>query len=172
MANNSRSEATDPSTQGGVLAPAPDTQQYQPTLPTYRAPYPVHPPQYPTKTIEVPYNYNQPTTTTISTGPTGLGDFLPSLVPAIQSGSYVLVVIAGFILWRSRGLLQNFLEKHMALVENVKVSLDKQIDTNNVQMDILKQLSNNNTKLIDVIESSDCISHRVKSGLSTLDNPK
>lgn len=82
----------------------------------------------------------------------GFGDIIPSILPAIQSGSYVLVLIGGFAIWSSRGLLKNLLEKHINLVEVVKESLDKQIDTNDTQVKVLQQLSENNSRLISAIE--------------------
>lgn len=125
-------------------APLQPSPVYQPQQP------PVYAPQLP---VYLPPSYNnQPTTTTISTGESGWGSFIPSLLPALQSGSYVLVIIGGFVLWSSRNLLKDFLQKHITLVETVKVNLDKQLDTADVQMQALRQLTDNNSRLIITLE--------------------
>ena len=155
MANNSRSEATDPSV---PVLPVVPLVPAQPSYPAQAYQQPVY-----AQPTYLPQQQAPNTTTTISTGSGGFDGFLPSILPAIQSGSYVLVIIGGFVIWRSRNLLQSFLEKHIALVEMVRESLDKQIDTNDNQMRILRDLTLNNTRLIDVIESSQCIAPNAKS---------
>jgi hypothetical protein len=105
----------------------------------------------PGKAVYIPYQPNQPTTTTITTG-TG-SDFIPSLIPALQSGSYVVLLFLGFTAWSSRKLFVDFLTKHIALVDSLKENLDKQIDTAETQMEVLHQLTENNATLARTLEN-------------------
>lgn len=124
------------------------------------------PPGY--KTIVVPYGEREATTTTVTTS-TGFDAFLPTLLPALQSGSYVLVIIAGFVLWSSRKTMSNFIDKHIALMETVKDGLDKQIESNNVQMEVLKQLSENNSRLIDTVQAHGLNTPNLKTTRETME---
>jgi hypothetical protein len=125
---------------------APVLPQEVPTV----APLPAVVPQ-PSKAVYIPYQLNQPTTTTITTG-TG-SDFIPSLIPALQSGSYVVLLFLGFAAWSSRKLLVDFMTKHIALVDSLKENLDKQIDTAETQMKVLHQLTENNATLARTLEN-------------------
>jgi hypothetical protein len=101
------------------------------------------------KTVEVDAVPDKPVTITTTTTSTGFSDFVPSIIPALQSSSYVLVLVLGFLAWSSRKLFVDFLTKHISLVDSLKENLDTQLETASTQMVVLKTLSENNAKLIE-----------------------
>lgn len=94
---------------------------------------------------------DQPIVTTTTTAPLGYNAFLPTLIPALQSGAYVLVIVGGLVAWSSRGIAINFMTKHISLIETLKINLDSQLTATRDQLDVMKTLTNNNEKLINSI---------------------
>lgn len=101
-----------------------------------------------TKTVEVESKGKEPVTVTTTTSH-GYQDFIPTIIPALQSSSYILVLLLGVVAWSSRKLVVDFMTKHISLVESLKENLDTQLETANTQMVVLKTLSENNAKLIE-----------------------
>lgn len=91
------------------------------------------------------------TTTTTSTG-NGFPDLIPTILPALQSSSYVLVILAAFVAWSSRKLFTDFLERHIELMGQVKSSLEAEKDANDKQLAILTQLTENNRVLASTVD--------------------
>lgn len=101
------------------------------------------------KEYEVPKGETVTTTTT-----TGFPDLIPTLIPALQSSSYVLVILASFVAWSSRKLVTTFLERHLELMETVKVSLETERDNNEKQMAVLASLTENNKTLASALDKA------------------
>lgn len=94
---------------------------------------------------------DKPVTVTTTTSNGGATDFIPSLIPALQSSAYVLVILGGFLAWSSRKLLIDFCQKHIALVETLRENLDTQLESANAQLAVLQQLAHNNEKLVNTV---------------------
>lgn len=90
------------------------------------------------------------TTTTTSTK--GFPDLIPTLIPALQSSSYVLVILTAFVAWSSRKLFTDFLERHIELMRSVKESLEVEKQANEKQLAILTQLTMNNSTLANTLD--------------------
>lgn len=108
-----------------------------------------------TKPVTIKREYEIPpgesiTTTTTSTK--GFPDLIPTLIPALQSSSYVLVILISFLAWSSRKLVTTFLERHLELMETVKESLETEKEANEKQLAILTQLTQNNSTLSNTLE--------------------
>lgn len=95
-------------------------------------------------------NQNEPVTITNTTS-RGAPDFIPTLIPALQSSAYILVILGGFLAWSSRKLFVDFCQKHITLVETLKDNLDAQLVTTRTQMEVLERLAANNAKLVDTV---------------------
>lgn len=91
------------------------------------------------------------TTTTTNTG-RGFPDLIPTLIPALQSSSYVLVILTVFVAWSSRKLFVNFLERHLELMGTVKEGLEAEKQANEKQLAILTTLTQNNTTLANTLD--------------------
>lgn len=91
------------------------------------------------------------TTTTTSTG-NGFPDLIPTILPALQSSSYVLVILAAFVAWSSRKLFTDFLERHIELMGEVKSSLEAEKAANDKHLAILTQLTENNRVLSSTVD--------------------
>lgn len=96
--------------------------------------------------------YQEPVTVTTTTS-RGWGDLLPSLIPALQSSSYVLVILTAFLAWSSRKLVTNFLDRHLELMQTVKSSLEAERLNNDKQLAVLTQLTGNNASLASTIQT-------------------
>ena len=94
---------------------------------------------------------DQPVTVTTTTAKGAATDFIPTLIPALQSSAYVLVILGGFLAWSSRKLLIDFCQKHIALVETLRENLDEQLVTTTAQLAVLQQLAHNNEKLVNTV---------------------
>lgn len=81
----------------------------------------------------------------------GVPDIIPTLIPALQSSAYVLVILGGFLAWSSRSLAVDFCQKHITLVETLKENLDSQLVAANAQLAVLQQLAANNEKLVNTV---------------------
>lgn len=93
------------------------------------------------------------TTTTTNTG-SGFPDLIPTLIPALQSSSYVLVILAAFLAWSSRKLVSNFLERHIELMAEVKTNLENERAANEKHLAVLTQLTENNRVLSVTIDKA------------------
>ena len=93
---------------------------------------------------------DKPVTVTTTTAQ-GSQDLVSTLIPALQSSAYVLIILFGFLAWSSRKLVTDFMVKHISLVESLEQNLDVQLETAKVQMDILKQLTLNNERLVHTV---------------------
>lgn len=92
--------------------------------------------------------------TVTTTTATGFPDLIPTLIPALQSSSYVLVILASLVAWSSRKLVTTFLERHLELMETVKVSLETERDNNEKQMAVLASLTENNKTLASALDKA------------------
>lgn len=106
-----------------------------------------------TKTVVVsePLGVTDPVTVT-TTETHGFPDIIPTLLPALQSSSYVLVILMAFVAWSSRKLVTTFLDNHLDLMVTVKKGLDQQIVSSDKQVDIMAQLTKNNEVLAHALE--------------------
>lgn len=105
------------------------------------------------KTTQVlePSNVVDPVITT-TTETRGFPDIIPTLIPALQSSSYVLVILMAFVAWSSRKLVTTFLDNHLDLMVTVKKSLEQQTIANDKHVDIMAQLTKNNEMLAHAVE--------------------
>ena len=94
---------------------------------------------------------DQPVVVTTTTSKGAATDFIPTLIPALQSSAYVLVILGGFLAWSSRKLAIDFCVKHIALVETLRENLDTQLVAATAQLAVLQQLAHNNEKLVDTV---------------------
>lgn len=94
-----------------------------------------------------------PVTTTTTTTTTGFADILPSLIPALQSSSYVLVILFAFLAWSSRKLVADFLDRHIDLMQTVKENLEAERVNNEKHLAILTQLSGSNMGLTAALQA-------------------
>jgi prefoldin subunit 5 len=92
----------------------------------------------------------QPIETT-TTGVVNVDAFIPSVIPALQSASYIIVLALGVVAWSSRKLAVDFLTKHIELVESLKENLDESIDNLKIQTEHCDQLISNNEKLVETV---------------------
>lgn len=92
-------------------------------------------------------------TTTTSTS-RGFPDLIPTLIPALQSSSYVLVILVAFAAWSSRSLVKSFLERHLELMSAVKVSLEQERTDNEKHIAVLTQLTQTNAQLASSLDKS------------------
>lgn len=90
------------------------------------------------------------TTTTTTTG--GFPDLIPTLIPALQSSSYVLVILTAFVAWSSRKLVTDFLDRHLELMSTVKESLESEKNNNEKHLAVLQQLTKNNETLANTVD--------------------
>lgn len=93
---------------------------------------------------------DEPVTVTTTTSH-GTSDIISTIIPALESSAYVLVILGGFLAWSSRKLAVDFMTKHISLVETLKTNLDTQLETAKDQLEILKQVAANNEKLVNTI---------------------
>lgn len=98
-----------------------------------------------------PLSHIDPVVTT-TTETRGFPDIIPTLIPALQSSSYVLVILVAFVAWSSRKLVTTFLDNHLDLMVTVKKSLEQQTIANDKHVDILAQLTDNNKMLSHALE--------------------
>lgn len=107
--------------------------------------------------VKVKREYEIPkgeTITTTTTSGKGFQDIIPSLIPALQSSSYVLVILTAFVAWSSRKLFTDFLERHIELMGEVKVNLEAERASNEKHLAILSQLTENNRVLSSTVEKA------------------
>jgi hypothetical protein len=90
----------------------------------------------------------------ITTETRGFPDIIPTLIPALQSSSYVLIILIAFVGWSSRKLVTSFLDRHLDLMGTVKDSLEAQTIVNGKHVDIMAQLTKNNEVLAHTLEVS------------------
>ncbi len=106
--------------------------------------------------VKTQREYNIPpgesvTTTTTNTG-SGFPDLIPTLIPALQSSSYVLVILTAFVAWSSRKLFTDFLDRHLDLMASVKDSLESEKNNNEKQLAVMQQLTENNKNLTSTVD--------------------
>ena len=107
-----------------------------------------------TVTHENPTVLLEPHTTTTTTTDRGFGDIIPTILPALQSSSYVLVILFAFLAWSSRKLITTFLDNHLDLMVTVKDGLEQQQLSNNKHATMLELLTKNNAVLARTLEVS------------------
>lgn len=109
----------------------------------------------PPEQVTVKKEYAIPSGETVTTTTTtGFPDLIPTLIPALQSSSYVLVILAAFVAWSSRKLVSTFLERHLELMETVKISLEHERENNEKQMAVLATLTENNNVLANALDKA------------------
>lgn len=92
--------------------------------------------------------------TTTSTETHGFPDLIPTLIPALQSSSYVLIILVAFAAWSSRKLARTFFDRHLELMSTVKDSLEVVTQANAKHVDIMEQLTENNRVMAHTLEVS------------------
>lgn len=88
-----------------------------------------------------------------STPNRGFVDIIPTLIPALQSSSYVLVILAAFLAWSSRKLVTDFLDRHIELMQTVKDSLEAERINNDKQLAVLDHLTQSNLSLTSTLQA-------------------
>jgi hypothetical protein len=136
-------ESTTPITPKGIEG-KPITKQYNNTG-TINTPVKVKA----EREYEIPSGESVTTTTTSSKG---FPDIIPTLIPALQSSSYVLVILTAFVAWSSRKLFTDFLERHIELMGEVKANLEAERQANDKHLAVLSQLTENNKVLANSVD--------------------
>lgn len=87
-------------------------------------------------------------------------DLTPSLIPALQSSSYVLVILVSFLAWSSRKLAATFLERHLELMHSISESLKQEKQNNDKQIATLESLAENNKTLANALDKAITVSSK------------
>lgn len=82
--------------------------------------------------------------------------YVPSWLPhdfftALQSASYILVLIGGWVAWSSKAWVKNLIDKHFSLIETLRNESAKNLELTKEQRDTIDQLTENNNRLTMVV---------------------
>lgn len=61
--------------------------------------------------------------------PTDLNAFVPTIIPALQSSAYILVLVGGIVAWSSRQFFARALTQHLDLMKSLQENLDQAHET-------------------------------------------
>jgi prefoldin subunit 5 len=77
--------------------------------------------------------------------------FIPTVIPALQSSAYIIVLGLAVVAWSSRKLAVDFLTKHIELIDSLKTNLDDSIDHLKIQTENCEKLIGTNEKLVETV---------------------
>lgn len=105
-------------------------------------------PEVPSLPVEPAQNYGQE----IRVDPGITNVLIPSAISALQSSSYVLILLIGYLAFSSRKYVTQFLKAHLELMERLKDDVDKQTLAGEKHVAILEQLHDNYKQLNQIID--------------------